>query len=60
MSKQKGFIKWEIHVDEDGEYFDLVYRESKAAADKANEEMANVPSSEARFACYDMTSINSK
>ena len=60
MSKQEGFIKWEIHTDEDGEYFDLVHRTSKEAADKANEAMSDVPSSAARFACYDMTSINSK
>jgi len=60
MSKQPWFIKREIHTDEDGEYFDLVYRESKEAMEKSNGAMTNMPHSDAWFWCYEMTSINSK
>lgn len=60
MIKQEWFIKREIHTDEDGEYFDLVYRASKEAMEKSNEAMADMPHSDERFWCYDMISINSK
>jgi len=60
MSQQKWFVSRDIHTDEDGEYFDIVTRDSKASADKSNADMANVPHADARFGCYEMTSINSK
>ncbi len=60
MSTQQWFVSREIHTDEDGEYFDIVTRDSKASADTSNEDMANVPNADQRFACYEMTSINSK
>jgi hypothetical protein len=61
MSSLEGFIKREIHTDEEGEYFDLVTRTSKEAAEKAYEAWApSNPYENERVACYDMTSINSK
>ena len=60
MSSQQWFVSREMHTDEDGEYFDIVTRDSKTSADTSNEDMANMPNADQRFACYEMTSINSK
>jgi len=59
MSKQDGFIKWEIHTDADGEFTDIVYRASKEAAAASNEDMANLPNADKRYACYNMETITS-
>lgn len=60
MSKQAWCIKREIHTDADGQYTDIVYRESKEDAEKSNEDMANLPNADAWYACYDMATITSK
>lgn len=43
MSKQPGFIKWEIHSNNEGGYTDIVYWESKEAAKDSEKEMVNIP-----------------
>lgn len=60
MKKLPGFIKWEIHNNADGSYTDLVYWESKEAAQNAEKEMINIPNAREWFACYKEGSISSK
>ena len=60
MSKQEGFIKWEIHTDNDGGYTDIVYWESKDAAKKAEADMVNIPNAGDWFSCYEEGSISSR
>ncbi len=60
MRKQPGFIKWEIHKSNAGNYTDIVYWESKADAKTAEKEMANIPNANDWYACYENGSIESK
>ena len=60
MSKQPGFVRWEIHREEDGNYTDIVYWESKDAAKNAEADMVNIPNAGDWFACYEEGSISSK
>lgn len=60
MKKQPGFIKWEITMDKDGNYTDIVYWESKEAAKNAEKEMVNIPNAGDWFACYKQGTISSK
>ena len=60
MSKQEGFVKWEIHRNSDGDYTDIVYWNSKDAADKAQADMVNIPNAGDWFSCYEEGSISSK
>lgn len=61
MSKQPGFIKWEIHTSAKGEeYTDIVYWESKEDAKKAEADMVNIPNVGEWYACYEKGSISSK
>ncbi len=60
MSKQPGFVKWEIHREDNGDYTDIVYWESKDAAKKAEEDMRNIPNSGDWFSCYELSSIATK
>jgi len=59
MKKQAGFIKWEINSNSGNSYTDIVYWESKEAADKATVEMANIPNAGDWYACYKEGSISS-
>lgn len=59
MRKQPGFVKWEIHRNKNGDYTDIVYWESKEAAQNAEKEMGNIPNAKDWFACYEPGSINS-
>lgn len=60
MKNQKGFIKWEIHTNQDGSYTDIVYWESREAAKNAEKEMANNSHAQEWFACYKEGCISSK
>ena len=60
MSKQAGFIKWEIHKDSDGNYTDIVYWESQELAKKAEADMANIPNAGDWLACYEEGSISNR
>ena len=60
MSKQEGFVKWEIHRNSDRDYTDIVYWNSKDAADKAQADMVNIPNAGDWFSCYEEGSISSK
>jgi hypothetical protein len=60
MSKQEGFISWEIHSNNNGNYTDIVIWRDKDAARAAEAKMMNVPNSSAWFACYDKSTIKSK
>jgi len=60
MTKQPGFIKWEINTNKDGSYIDIVFWESEAAAKKAEKEMANIPNASEWYSCYKQGSISSQ
>ncbi|MCB0279351.1 MAG: hypothetical protein KDD94_07605 [Calditrichaeota bacterium] len=60
MAKQSGFIKWEIHKDKDGNYTDIVYWESEAAAKEAEANMVNIPNAADWYGCYKPETITSK
>lgn len=60
MENQDGFIKWEIHQNDDGSFTDIVHWNSKEDAKKAELEMANIPNASEWFQCYKTGSINSK
>ena len=61
MSKQEGFVKWEIHqdVDTDG-YTDIVYWENVEAAKNAEKVMGNIPNVHEWYGCYKEGSISAK
>ena len=61
MSKQEGFVKWEIHqdVDTDG-YTDIVYWENVEAAKKAEKDMVNIPNAHEWYGCFKEGSISAK
>ena len=60
MTKQPGFIKWEIHKNNTGGYTDIVYWNSKEDAAKAEKEMVNIPNANDWYECYMEGSIESK
>lgn len=60
MGNQPGFIRWEIHKDSEDGYTDIVYWESKEAAQKAEKEMKNIPDASEWFDCYLEGSIKSE
>lgn len=60
MSKQEGFIKWEIHTNKDGSYTDIVSWKSMEAAKLAEKEMVKIPNAMVWFSCYKEGSISSK
>jgi len=59
MNSQKGFIKWEINKDSDGNYTDIVYWKTKDDAKKSELDMMNIPNAADWFACYEEGSIKS-
>ncbi len=59
MKNLPGFISWEIHKGEDGEYIDIVSWTSKVDAKNAEEQMMKIPNVGAWFACYKEGSISS-
>ena len=61
MSKQSGFVRWEIHKNNDGVgYTDIVYWESENDAKRAETDMANIPNANDWYSCYEKDSISSK
>ena len=60
MKKQSGFIKWEIHINSDGSFTDIVYWASMADAKNAEKEMINIPNASAWYECYKEGTISSK
>lgn len=60
MSKQAGFLSWQINTIGENEYLDIVQWESKEAAKKAEKNMKDIPQDSPWYACYDMSSISSK
>ncbi len=60
MSKQSGFIRWEIHKNMDGGYTDIVYWDSREAAKDSEADMVNIPNAHEWYACYAEGSISSK
>jgi len=60
ISKQKGFVKWEIHRTKKDDYIDIVYWESEKDAKNAEKEMTNIPNASEWFSCYKEGSISSE
>ena len=61
MSKQAGFIQWDIHKDALGDgYTDIVYWETREAAQAAEQEMGKIPNAADWFSCYKEGSIGSQ
>jgi hypothetical protein len=60
MKTQPGFIKWEINVNSDGSYTDIVYWKSEADAKASEKDMINIPNASEWFACYKEGSLASK
>ncbi|MEQ8548663.1 MAG: hypothetical protein RIC03_12175 [Cyclobacteriaceae bacterium] len=60
MKNQIGFVKWEIHVNSDGSYTDIVCWKSKEDAKTAEKEMVNIPNASQWYGCYKEGSISSK
>lgn len=60
MSKQAGFIKWEIHKNKDNNYTDIVYWRSQDDAQEAEADMVNIPNAERWLSCYAEGTISSK
>ncbi len=61
MSKQPGFIQWDIHKDTIGDgYTDIVYWETREAAQAAEQQMGNIPNAVDWFSCYKEGSIGSQ
>ena len=60
MSKQKGFVCWEIHTNDKGGFTDIVYWEDEASAKNAEKDMCNIPNANAWYSCYKEGSITSK
>lgn len=59
MSKQPGFIKWEIHTNKKGTFTDIVYWQSEKDAKNAEKEMPNIPNANDWYSCYNEGSITS-
>ena len=60
MTKQPGFIKWEIHIKKDQSFTDIVYWESEKDAKLAEKEMVNIPNAAEWYGCYKSGTISSK
>ncbi len=60
MKNQIGFVKWEIHSNNEGSYTDIVYWKSKEDAKTAEKEMANIPNASEWYGCYKEGTISSK
>jgi hypothetical protein len=60
MKNQKGFIKWEIHANNEGRYTDIVYWETAEDAKLAEKEMLTIPDAGEWYGCYKEGSISSK
>ncbi len=59
MSKQEGFVKWQINKTDKG-YVDFVFWETKEALDSATVKMKDIPADHNWLKCYDMTSVSAE
>ena len=59
MSRQPGFVRWEIHRNSDGDHTDIVYWESEEHQKAAEADMVNIPNAGDWFSCYEEGSISS-
>ena len=60
VSRQAGFIKWEIHKEKGDEYTDIVYWRSESDAKMAEADMVNIPNAGDWISCYEEGSISTK
>ena len=60
MKNQEGFIKWEIHSNNEGGFTDIVHWTSKQHAKNAEKEMANIENAGDWFRCYKEGTVFSK
>ncbi|MCA9486936.1 hypothetical protein H6501_03790 [Candidatus Woesearchaeota archaeon] len=60
MSKQSGFVGWEINKEENGTYTDIVYWKSKDDAKNSETTMKDIPNVQEWFSCYNAPPISSK
>jgi len=60
MQNQPGFVKWEIHANDDGSFTDIVHWKSKLEAKKAEANMKNIPNASDWYSCYKEGSVTSK
>lgn len=58
MSKQPGFVRWQIHKNNDGGYTDIVYWKSREDAKKSEADMVNIPNAGDWYSCYEEGSIS--
>ncbi len=58
MKHQIGFLKWEIHKNNDGHYTDIVYWKSQEDAKRSEKDMVNIPSANDWLSCYQEGSIS--
>jgi len=56
MRNQKGFVKWEIHKNKDGNFTDIVCWESKEDAKNSEKGMVNIPNAAEWYSCYEQGS----
>ncbi len=60
MKKQEGFISWEINKNNDGSYTDFVYWNSLEDANKATDNMSQIPEDHKWLTVYDMSSVTAE
>ena len=60
MTNLPGFIKWEIHQNNDGGYSDIVTWKNKESAKNAESEMCKIPNAMDWYSCYAKDSTSSK
>lgn len=60
MADLPGFISREITQDPDGNYTDIVRRESAESAANAEKEMCNIPNANEWYRCYVLDSTSSQ
>lgn len=60
MKKQEGFLRWDIGEAKNGEYIDLVFWKDESSAQKAEQNMKEIPGDHPWLHCYEMSSIQSQ
>ena len=60
MKNKVGFIRWEIHTNNDGSFTDIVYWKSEKDAKLAEKDMVNIPNASDWNGCYKEGTISSK
>jgi hypothetical protein len=60
MQQQEGFVSWEIHINPDGSYTDIVSWKSQIDAKNSESDMGNIPNAADWYGCYKEGTISSK